>query len=190
MAATLVFLAGIGNSEEDHWQRHWHRRAPRGVWVEHDDWDAPVLGAWVGDLDRALRAVSGPKILVAHSLGCLLVPWWAAGYEDPEVAGAFLVAVPDADGPAFPEAAVGFGPTSLTSLPFPTTIVASRDDPYGPPDHARRLADAWGSRFVDVGPKGHINLTSNLGAWHEGRELFATHFGAAVSAGETGVTGA
>ena len=37
---TYVFLAGIGNSEAEHWQAIWHR-ALGGRWVEHADWDQP-----------------------------------------------------------------------------------------------------------------------------------------------------
>ena len=182
--ATVVFLAGIGDSEQEHWQRHWYRRAQEAVWVEHDDWDVPVCEAWVADLDRTLRATPGPKLIVAHSLGCLLVPEWAAEHEDPEILGAFLVAVPDPNGSAFPQEAVGFGTRRRNSMPFLSVVVASRDDPYGSLDHARQMAAAWGARFVDVGPKGHINLDSDLGAWDEGRELFGMHFDATVLSGE------
>ena len=35
----------------------------------------------------------------------------------------------------------------------------------------RAAADTWGSDFVDLGPKGHINAVSGLGAWDEGWEM-------------------
>ena len=91
-STTFVFLAGIGNSGPEHWQYMWHQRVG-GVWVEHDSWDEPSRDAWVKDLDEALRGVDGPKILVAHSLGCLLVTEWAAEHADPAIEGAFLVFV-------------------------------------------------------------------------------------------------
>lgn len=178
--ATLVFLAGIGNSEEDHWQRHWYRRASRGVWVEHRDWDAPERDLWVVDLDRTLRETSGPKILVAHSLGCLLVADWSADHRDRGVAGALLVAVPDANGSAFPEAAVGFGSAISVRLPFPSTVVASEDDPYSSLEYSERIADSRGSRFVNAGRIGHINLESGLGIWSDGMEILARHFGISI----------
>ena len=44
-------------------------------------------------------------------------------------------------------------------------------DEYVTPDRARQFAEAWGSRLVDVGPKGHINSASGLGMWPEGFAL-------------------
>jgi predicted alpha/beta hydrolase family esterase len=56
-------------------------------------------------------------------------------------------------------------------LPFPSIVVASADDPYGAPAHARRCARVWGSRLVEIGAAGHINSASGHGAWPEGLEL-------------------
>ena len=50
-------------------------------------------------------------------------------------------------------------------------VVASHDDPYGSLDFSRGCADAWGSRWVDIGPAGHINGDSGLGDWPEGKRL-------------------
>ena len=36
---------------------------------------------------------------------------------------------------------------------------------------ARRVAQRWGSRFVDAGAVGHINARSGLGAWDQGLDL-------------------
>src|SRR3954454_14417192 len=109
LGPTPVFVAGIGNSGPEHWQRRWHERIPGSVWVEHDSWDEPVRDSWVHDLEEALRGVSGARVLVAHSLGCPLVMEWAMEHEDEDVVGAFLVAFPDEHGPNFPSEAVGFG---------------------------------------------------------------------------------
>jgi len=54
---------------------------------------------------------------------------------------------------------------------FPSTVVASSDDPYGSAAHAAALAAAWGSHFVDIGPCGHINADSKLGDWPQGWAL-------------------
>ena len=56
-------------------------------------------------------------------------------------------------------------------LPFPSIVVASRDDPYVSLEQARSYATAWGSRWVDVGAAGHINSASNLGTWPAGYAL-------------------
>lgn len=100
--AVPVFVAGIGNSGADHWQALWHADLPHGAWVEHSSWDAPVRDVWVRELDEALRGVDGPKVLVAHSLGCALVTEWAAQHKDEAVVGSLLVPIPDVRSPVFP----------------------------------------------------------------------------------------
>jgi predicted alpha/beta hydrolase family esterase len=53
-------------------------------------------------------------------------------------------------------------------LDFPSIIIASTNDPYATIDYAKSLAKAWGSAFVNVGDKGHINSASDIGSWEEG----------------------
>ena len=167
-----VFVAGIGNSGPEHWQALWHvELRPRGVWVEHATWDEPVRDVWVRELDQTLRAIHGPKVLVAHSLGCTLVTEWASQHEDEDVVAALLVAVPDVHGAAFPDEAVGFDTPELRVLPFRTVLVASQDDPYGTFAHASGTAAKLGAELVDVGALGHINSRSGLGRWSQGRAL-------------------
>lgn len=166
-----VFLAGINNSGPLHWQRMWHERLSGSRWVEHTDWDQPERDAWVTDLQTALDGAPSPAVIVAHSLGCLLTAEWAARSATAAIAGAFLVAPPDPHAPAFPAAARGFDAPPATPLPFPALVVASRDDPYGDIEYARRFAEALGAGFVDIGVRGHINAESGLGDWEEGRHL-------------------
>ncbi|MCC2308114.1 RBBP9/YdeN family alpha/beta hydrolase [Cellulomonas chengniuliangii] len=171
MNAVPVFVAGIGNSGPEHWQTLWHAELAHSVWVEHSSWDAPVRDVWVRELDEALRAVDGPKVLVAHSLGCTLVTEWAAQHKDEGVVAALLVAMPDVHGPVFPGEAVGFDTPELHDLPFRTVLVASQDDPYGAFAHAEGAAATLGAELVDVGALGHINSLSGLGRWTQGRAL-------------------
>ena len=174
--ATLVFVAGIENSGPEHWQAIWHSRVPNGVWVEHESWDNPVRDAWVKDLDDALRTIDGPKILVAHSLGCTLVAEWASEHRDDTVVGAFLAALPDVRGENFPTQAVGFDPSRYGRLPFEAVVLASEDDPYGSLESASAGAGRLGARLVNVGPKGHINAGSGLGDWPEGWSVLSEEF--------------
>jgi predicted alpha/beta hydrolase family esterase len=90
------------------------------------------------------------------------------------VAGALLVAVPDPSGAHFPQDASGFAPVPLTRLPFASIVVASSDDPYGGVPFSQSCASAWGSRWFDIGPRGHINADSGLGDWGEGRRWLAS----------------
>jgi predicted alpha/beta hydrolase family esterase len=168
---TFVFQAGIGNSEAEHWQAIWARDLSGAIWVDQDGWDDPVRDRWVSTLEEQVRRAAGRKVLVAHSLGCLVVAEAGRALTDACVAGAFLVSVPDVGGPSFPKSAIGFRPALSTSMPFPSVVVASSNDPYGGLDHAERVARHWGSRLVPVGAKGHINLQSGLSDWPEGRKL-------------------
>jgi predicted alpha/beta hydrolase family esterase len=173
-----IFLAGIGNSEPDHWQSIWFRGLG-GRWVDHADWERPRADEWVADLERAVQEVAGPKVFIGHSLGCLLAVEWARSHRNPDIRGSFLVAVPDVGGPNFPKAAVGFAPADAHSSPppLPALVVASTTDPYGSFASARSAAKAWGAAIASVGDRGHINLASNLGAWDEGRALFDRFLG-------------
>jgi hypothetical protein len=166
---SYVFVAGIGNSGAEHWQRRWQEKLG-GVWLEHADWLRPDRDAWVSDLQKAIWRIPGPQIVIAHSLGCLVLSEWVREHDDPSMAGAFLVAVPDVNGSQFPKTATGFEPPAM-ALPFPSLVVAARDDPYGSFENARETAQVWGSEFVDVGAQGHINAESGLGEWAEGLAL-------------------
>lgn len=173
--AAIVTLPGIGGSGEAHWQSLWEASDPSMARFQPASWDQPELDDWIAALDRAVLAAAGPPLLVAHSLACLLVAHWAARREESAgvaVRGAFLVAVPDPDGPAFPTAeAATFRGVPELALPFPALVVASSDDPYGSLEHARRRAAAWGAGLVEVGALGHINDASGLGGWPQGRML-------------------
>jgi len=133
------------------------------------DWDLPELEVWTSTIEAAVRAAAAPPVIVAHSLGCLALAHWAT--RAGRLRGALLVAVPDPDGPEFPEAARSFAPVPLAPLGFPSRVAASRNDSYGSFAFAERCAGAWRSELCDVGALGHINAASNLGDWHAGHEL-------------------
>jgi predicted alpha/beta hydrolase family esterase len=128
-----------------------------------------------------VAAADAPVVFAAHSLGCMTTAFWASQYASAaqlaKVAGALLVALPDPAEAHFPRDATGFAPVPLKRLPFPTIVVASSDDPYGGVPFSKTCANAWGSRWIDIGPRGHINADSGLGDWNEGREWLGS-FGA------------
>ena len=172
--AALLIVPGLGGSGPLHWQSRWESSDPRCVRVVQRSWDAPVLADWRDSLERAVLGAAGPVVLVAHSLGAVLVAHWALGGSVTRVAGALLVAPPDVESPERVPAVIRhFAPVPRARLPFASIVVASRDDPYACIECARELASAWGARLVDVGERGHINADSNLGLWPEGRALLA-----------------
>jgi predicted alpha/beta hydrolase family esterase len=164
----ILIIPGLHNSGPDHWQSHWQRSLANAERVEQTDWERPTLGDWVASLVESIRQHPG-ALLVGHSLGCALVAHLARLRGARGIAGALLVAPADVnrDGPAG-KLLRGFGPMPVQRLPFPSLLVASQNDPYVSFDHARLLSQAWGSRFVDAGLAGHINVASGHGAWPEG----------------------
>lgn len=166
----FIHLPGIGNSGRAHWQSLWEEVDPAIRRFSPKAWDEPDLIDWIAALERAVRQAKSPPILVAHSLSCLLVAHWQA-VSDATVKGAFLVAVPDPQSPAFPAQAAAFATVPEGGLPFPSLIVASADDPYAALSYTRARAAQWGSEWVNTGAKGHINGDSGLNDWPEGRQI-------------------
>jgi predicted alpha/beta hydrolase family esterase len=85
--------------------------------------------------------------------------------------GAFLVSVPDPDGPAFPAEAASFKAPD-NPLPFPALIVASTTDPFGTLEYSQTRSREWRTGLVVAGALGHINAASGLADWPQGVGLF------------------
>ncbi|WP_292932730.1 alpha/beta hydrolase [Noviherbaspirillum sp.] len=170
---TLLILPGLYNSDAEHWQTRWEAMLPNARRVQQQDWNAPKREDWLAVLDAAIRSSDGPVFLIAHSLGCALTAWWSVQCRDQphasKVKGALLVAPPDVERADFPDFVTGFAPMPRTALPFRTIVAASSNDPWCALSKAQNWAADWGARFHDIGPRGHINADSGLGAWTEGR---------------------
>ncbi len=168
----IIMVPGIGGSGESHWQSRWEANEPRMRRFSPASWDYPDLEDWISALDRAVGQAAAEPVLVAHSLSCLLVAHWVRRTVRRAI-GALLVAPPDPRSAAFPAEAAGFADPPVAALPFPSLVVASSDDPFGSLDYARGWAAAWGSEFMDIGARGHINGKSGLDDWPEGRAALA-----------------
>jgi predicted alpha/beta hydrolase family esterase len=166
----FIHLPGIGNSGEAHWHSHWENADPAIRRFAPASWDQPELSDWIAALDKAVSEARTPPILVAHSLSCLLVAHWQNVSRLP-VKAAFLVAVPDPSSAVFPAQAAGFADVPQHGFGFPSLIVASINDPYGALPYVEARAKQWGSMLKVIGPAGHINGQSGLGAWPEGLSL-------------------
>jgi uncharacterized protein len=163
----VLIVPGIQNSGPTHWQTLWEARHPGVSRVMQADWDHPVCHEWADRLDAAVKAAEQPPIVVAHSLGCLVVAHWAARAHAPAHA-ALLVAVPDPEGPRFPPEARGFGPVPRSLPGLRAHVVSSHDDPYASPEYTERLLADWGVSHQSLGARGHLNAASGLGDWPEG----------------------
>jgi uncharacterized protein len=172
-APRVLLLPGWQNSGDAHWQSRWEQ-LHGDQRVEQSDWMTPRRGDWMARLEEVLLESGQPALLVAHSLGCLLVAAWAAHTRQAgRVRGALLVAPPDVEREDMPPQLHGWRPIVRQPLPFPATAVISTDDPYSSVERAGALAEAWGASLVVAGPRGHLNGESGLGDWPEGRSLLA-----------------
>lgn len=172
MSIRFLSVPGLAGSGPTHWQTIWEEQYPESFGrVEQENWDWPVMEIWVDKLNEYIRYSEEPVILVAHSLGCITVAHWANNYTSSKVAGAFLVAPADADLSKRLSFVERFTPIPVTEFPFKSTVVASTNDIYATIERSRFLAESWGSEFVNVGKKGHINAVSGLEDWQAGKEL-------------------
>lgn len=173
---TILILPGLGGAGPDRWQTAWGKAFPSMQRVEQVNWEKPVYADWSARLTEAVAAAQRPIVLVAHSLGTSLTMRWA--FEQPErakkVAGAFLVAPTDRDRfDALPTSPVrGWGPMILERFPFPSMVIASRNDDRVSFDRAEVFAKAWGSTLRDAGNLGHIGSAAKLGLWPFGLFYF------------------
>jgi predicted alpha/beta hydrolase family esterase len=167
---SVLILPGLGGSGPDHWHTAWERAFPDFARVEQRDWDAPDYAEWAPRLTAAVKQAPRPVLLVAHSLGTSLAMRWS--FDHPaaaaKVAGAFLVAPTDRDRTDRVPPSRGFGPMILKRLPFPSMVVASRDDDRVSFGRARQFAGAWGSTFIDASNLGHMGSAQKLGVWPAG----------------------
>ena len=173
----IVVVPGYTGADPGHWQSRWLERMPTARLVRQDDWHKPEREEWVGKLLASLRDDDRPAVLVAHSLGCQLVTQAAASFDERlkrKVRGAFLVAPPDVENPAIrPRHLMTFGPYPRERLPFPSIVLASRNDEFCAYEKAEEMASAWGSLLIDARDSGHINTASGHGPWPDGLMVFA-----------------
>jgi uncharacterized protein len=182
----FLIVPGWQGSGPGHWQSIWERKNRKFRRVEQSDWHNPRRSDWIGAIQNAIQTESKPIIVVAHSLGCIALALWAeqANNAAQHVAGALLVAPPDLNQRTkLTEPLHDFAPMPQSSLPFPSSLIASENDPYIASPAARSLAAQWGSCFINAGPVGHINCASGFGDWPEG-EIYLTDL---VRRGEVGL---
>ena len=167
----VLILPGWQNSGPAHWQSRWE--ALHGFQrVQQADWDLPLRGDWMVQLEEAVLADPRPTSLVAHSLGCQLVAAWAAhSAHASRVTGALLVAPPDTARADMPPQLASWRAIVRQPLPFKALVVYSSDDPFCASDRAQGMAADWGAQTLCLGAAGHLNANSGLGDWPDGLDL-------------------
>ncbi|WP_299816905.1 alpha/beta fold hydrolase [uncultured Roseibium sp.] len=172
----ILLIPGYGKTLPGHWLLRWRDKMATARVVKQAELQVPSRKQWLETLSAEVDACERPVVLVAHSLGCILVAHAARALKD-RIAGAYLVAPSDWDRDGLVKEFDGgdFRPVPLNPLPFQSHLVASRNDPYCDYERAREFAMAWGATIQDAGQAGHINLESGHGPWPEGMMSFA-HF--------------
>ena len=157
----VLVVPGLGGSGERHWQSLWQRRYSSFQRVQQSDWQTPDLDRWARSIVEAAVRLDQPALVIAHSFGCLATVR-AEIFQSGLIAGALLVA------PADPARFNADNRLLQTPLQFPSSVIASRNDPWISLATAQRWAERWGSDFVDLGEAGHINADSGFGEWAGG----------------------
>jgi len=161
----LLIVPGLHDSGPAHWQTQLQGRHRGALRVQQHDWSVPDLERWADRIIETLaREPRGRWLAVAHSFGCLALAR-ALLRGAPAIEAAVLVA------PADP---LKFGVADLLPchpLPVPSTLAASRTDPWMAFGSAVYWSRVWCCQFVDVGDAGHINVASGHGPWPLGHRL-------------------
>ena len=151
-----------------HWQSRWEALYGDER-VEQADWMTPAgATGWRGS-DEVLLAADTPcpcgpltRLPAGGELGRPLPStppagrrpcWWPP---------------PDTERPDMPPQLHNWKPIRRPRLPFASIAVVSTDDPYCSLERVTEFTQAWGSRVVVAGPRGHLNGDSGLGDWPEG----------------------
>jgi len=167
----FVIVPGLRGHVEDHWQTRLAAKLPDAVVVPSFGREKRDLAGRVADLQQVVRDVGQPVTIVAHSAGVLTTVHWAQKHDLP-VRGALLATPPDLARPLPPVYPTltqleesGWMPVPRARLPFPSIVAASSNDALADVENVRSLAQDWGSRFIDIGPVGHLNPASGFGDW-------------------------
>lgn len=177
--ATILIVPGLREHIPEHWQTLLAAKLPRRHTVPPLEQDKLSRAARVAALDRALCAIDGPVILVAHSAGVMMVAHWAtASRPNRPIKGALLTTPADVESPfpaGYPTTDTlrehGWLPIPRTPLPFPSLLAASRNDPLCAFARAQEFARGWGSTLEDLGDVGHLNPAAGYGEWPQALAL-------------------
>jgi len=177
MSATALIVPGLRDHVPQHWQTLLAARLERVRTVPPLEHDTLSCAARVAAIERELDRIEGPVVFVAHSAGAMMVVHWAAQGRR-NIRAALLAAPADLETPmpaGYPALETlrehGWLPIPRAALPFPSIVAASTNDPLARYERVLEMADAWGSRLIEIGAVGHLNPASGFGAWPRGEAL-------------------
>jgi predicted alpha/beta hydrolase family esterase len=181
----LLIVPRIGGAAEGDWPSRWRAKLSTARFVHPADPADRRREAWTEAVVGAAREATRPALFVGHGLGATAIVEAAAALKDADVRGAFLVAPPDERG-LERLASPDWTPTRAP-LPWPSVVVATRNDPYGAYDAVAALAADWGADLVNAGAAGGLDAASGHGPWPEGLMRLAAFIkGIGERAGKSG----
>jgi uncharacterized protein len=162
----IVIVPNIGGAAEGDWPSRWRAKLSTARFVHPADPADRRREAWTEAVVGAARNATRPALFVGHGIGAAAITDAGAALEGADVRGAFLVAPPDDKGL---ERLAGSDWTAARApLPWPSVVVASRNDPLGAYDAIAALASDWGADLIDAGEAGGLDAASGHGPWPEG----------------------
>jgi predicted alpha/beta hydrolase family esterase len=169
----VLIVPGLHDSGLAHWQSWLEGQFPHTARVKQRDFGTPDLDAWAERIGDTLAAHGrGPWVAVAHSFGCLALAHHlaqsvaaAGAHDSPLPAAALLVA------PADPRKFNVAHRLPTQPLPLLSALVASDTDPWMQAADARAWAARWGSHFINLGDRGHINAEAGFGPFPQAKHL-------------------
>ena len=177
---TVLIVPGLRDHVAEHWQTLLAAELSRVRTVPPMGREDLDCAARVAAIEREARSVDGPLIIVAHSGGVIMTVHWARQTRR-EVRGALLATPPDLERPMPPGyptldalRAGGWLPVPRRSLPFPSIVAASRNDPLAGYERVAEMAENWNGTLVDLGEVGHLNPAWGYGRWREAMPLIDT----------------
>jgi serine hydrolase len=129
----------------------------------------PKPDEWLAELERELAALEGDRILLCHSLACLLWFLHARGGATNAADRVLLVAPPCTDQV---EPVVRFRPDGVTAYQVraaagTTRMLCSDADPYCPAGAASTFGDPLELDYQLLPGRGHLNPDAGFGPWPE-----------------------
>jgi predicted alpha/beta hydrolase family esterase len=162
----LLIVPRIGGATEGDWSSRWRAKLSTARFVHPADPASRRREEWTEAIAEAARDAKRPALLVGHGIGAAAIAEAAPALQGADVRGAFLVAPPDDEG--LGRLAADDWAAARSPLPWPSVMVASRNDPHGAYDAVSALASDWGAELIDAGEAGGLDAASGHGPWPEG----------------------
>jgi predicted alpha/beta hydrolase family esterase len=172
---SFLILHGLANDRPPgHWQfllaAHLTAREHQVLYPALPSPNAPMYVTWKAELHEQLAQMrGGERVVICHSLACLLWLRAAPGLGDHERVDRLLLVSPPTSA-RVPEAGSSFrleqGPdvAAVAASAAEIRVACSDDDPYNP-GGAQRCAAAFGAEVDIIPGAGHITVDDGYGAW-------------------------